>query len=666
MFDKLLIANRGEIACRIQRTCRRLGIASVAVYSDADARAQHVRLANEGRWIGGASPADSYLRGERIIEAALATGAQAVHPGFGFLSENADFAEAVAAAGLVFIGPSAASMRKMGSKAGAKDLMNAAGVPVVPGYTGEDQDASLLAQEAQRIGFPLMIKAAHGGGGKGMRVVHALTDFGAALESCQREARGAFGRDRVLLERYVERPRHIEMQIFGDHHGEVMHLNERECSAQRRYQKVIEESPSPFVSPALRAAMGAAAVQAGLAIDYANAGTVEFIVGPAGDFYFMEINTRLQVEHPVTEMVTGLDLVELQLQIAAGGRLAHLLPERPVPTRGHAIEVRLYAEDPDNGFLPGSGRLDMLRLPATNAQVRLDSGVVEGDTVSVHYDPMIAKLIVFEQDRIEALALLRRALADTVVVGPKSNVEFLEKLSRHPAIVDGTIDTGYLDRHLAQVMSADATLPEDVLVAVSVRALLDDEIIAARQVRNGSDPHSPWAVADGWRHGHPGKRLKHLLYRELLTEVAAHGHAGHYTLDIGDRHLRVHGAGISADSVDFLLGERAVRMRVIALPNGYLAHDGERRYQLTLRHPFAFEGSKSQGGDALRAPMPGRIVAVRVDADAQVEEGQELIVMEAMKMEITLRAPRAGVVAEIRARVGEFVEADMVLVRLQG
>jgi len=666
MFDKLLIANRGEIACRIQRTCRRLGIASVAVYSEADARGQHVRLANEGRWIGGASPADSYLRGERIIEAALATGAQAVHPGFGFLSENADFAEAVAAAGLVFVGPSAASMRKMGSKAGAKDLMNAAGVPVVPGYTGEDQDASLLAQEAQRIGFPLMIKAAHGGGGKGMRVVHALTDFGAALESCQREARGAFGRDRVLLERYVERPRHIEMQIFGDHHGEVMHLNERECSAQRRYQKVIEESPSPFVSPALRAAMGAAAVQAGLAIDYANAGTVEFIVGPAGDFYFMEINTRLQVEHPVTEMVTGLDLVELQLQIAAGGRLAHLLPERPVPTRGHAIEVRLYAEDPDNGFLPGSGRLDMLRLPATNAQVRLDSGVVEGDTVSVHYDPMIAKLIVFEQDRIEALALLRRALADTVVVGPKSNVEFLEKLSRHPAIVDGTIDTGYLDRHLAQVMSADATLPEDVLVAVSVRALLDDEIIAARQVRNGSDPHSPWAVADGWRHGHPGKRLKHLLYRELLTEVAAHGHAGHYTLDIGDRHLRVHGAGISADSVDFLLGERAVRMRVIALPNGYLAHDGERRYQLTLRHPFAFEGSKSQGGDALRAPMPGRIVAVRVDADAQVEEGQELIVMEAMKMEITLRAPRAGVVAEIRARVGEFVEADMVLVRLQG
>jgi 3-methylcrotonyl-CoA carboxylase alpha subunit len=664
MFDKILIANRGEIACRIQRTCARLGIGTVAVYSDADARAQHVRLADEGRWIGGSRPADSYLRGERIVEAALATGAQAIHPGFGFLSENADFAEAVTNAGLTFIGPSAASMRKMGSKAGAKILMSAAGVPVVPGYTGEDQDPQWLANEAQRIGFPLMIKAAHGGGGKGMRVVRAASEFLAALESCQREARGAFGRDRVLLERYVECPRHIEFQIFGDRHGEVIHLNERECSAQRRYQKVIEESPSPFVTPELRAAMGAAAVTAGHAIDYANAGTVEFIVGPAGDFYFMEINTRLQVEHPVTEMVTGLDLVELQLQIAAGGRLSDLVRERPVPTRGHAIEVRLYAEDPEAGFLPGSGRLDLLRLPPISPSVRLDSGVVEGDSVTVHYDPMIAKLIVHESDRSEALALLRRALADTIVVGPKSNVEFLERLSRHPAVVEATIDTGYLDRHLDEVMSVDAALPEEVLVAIVVRALLDEETAAAARGRTGTDPHSPWALADGWRHGHPGKRLKHLLHREALIEVAAHGHDGDYSLYIGASRLEVRGARASADSVDFLLGERAVRLRVVALPNGYLAHDGARRYTLTLRHPYAFEGSKSGGGDTVRAPMPGRIVAVRVDADADVVEGQELIVMEAMKMEITLRAPRAGAVAEIRAAVGEFVEADMVLVRL--
>ncbi|MCC6591949.1 MAG: ATP-grasp domain-containing protein [Xanthomonadales bacterium] len=664
MFSKILIANRGEIACRIARTCRRLGIGTVAVYSDADARAQHVRVADEGRWIGGARPADSYLRGERIIEAALASGAQAVHPGFGFLSENADFAEAVAQAGLVFIGPSAASMRRMGSKAGAKVLMQTAGVPVVPGYTGEDQDPALLAREAERIGCPLMIKAAHGGGGKGMRVVRALDEFAAALESCQREARGAFGRDRVLLERYVERPRHIEIQIFGDHHGEVIHLNERECSAQRRYQKVIEESPSPFLTPELRTAMGTAAVQAGRAIDYANAGTVEFIVGPAGDFYFMEINTRLQVEHPVTEMVTGMDLVELQLAIAAGGRLADLVPQRPVPTRGHAIEVRLDAEDPARNVLPGSGRLEMLRLPDTSERVRIDSGAVEGDLVTVHYDPMIAKLIVHEADRGEALALLRRALAQTVVVGPKSNVEFLERLVRHPAVVEATIDTGYLDQHLDEVLPSAPALPREVLVAVTVRALLDEEAATRAAARTGSDPHSPWAAADGWRHGHPGKRLKHFLHGEALVEVSAHGHAGDYTLDIGADHLQVRGAFASADTVDCLLGERALRMTVRALPQGYLAHDGEQRFVLGQRHPFAFEARRKSGGDAVRAPMPGRIVALRVDADAEVAEGQEVVVMEAMKMELTLRAPRAGKVAEIRASVGEFVEADSVLVRL--
>jgi 3-methylcrotonyl-CoA carboxylase alpha subunit len=664
MFTKLLIANRGEIACRILRTCRRLGIGTVAVYSDADARAQHVRLADEGRWIGGSAPADSYLRGERIIEAALATGAQAIHPGFGFLSENADFAEAVTAAGLKFVGPSPASMRKMGSKAGAKNLMSAAGVPVVPGYTGEDQDPGVLAREAARVGFPLMIKAAHGGGGKGMRIVRAADEFAAALESCQREARGAFGRDRVLLERYLERPRHIEFQIFGDDHGEVIHLNERECSAQRRYQKVIEESPSPFVTPALRATMGAAAIKAGQAIDYANAGTVEFIVSPDGEFYFMEINTRLQVEHPVTEMVTGMDLVELQLRVAAGGSLAELVPLRPVPTTGHAIEVRLYAEDPEREFLPGSGRLEMLRLPQQSASVRLDSGVVEGDSVTVHYDPMIAKLIVHQPDRVAALALLRRALSETIVVGPKSNVDFLEKLSRHPAVIDASIDTSYLDRHLAEVMTVAAAVPEEVLAAVAVRALLDEEVAAAAAVLTGTDPHSPWALADGWRHGHPGKRLKHFVHREVLIEVAVHGHDGDYLLDIGASKLKIRGARASADSVDFLLDTRAVRMRVVSLPSGYLAHDGESRWTFGLRHPFAFESSSSSGGDAVRAPMPGRIVAVRVDADSTVSEGQELIVMEAMKMEITLKAPRAGVIAELRAKVGEFVEADMVLVRL--
>ncbi|MDB6162639.1 MAG: acetyl/propionyl/methylcrotonyl-CoA carboxylase subunit alpha [Xanthomonadaceae bacterium] len=353
MFRKILIANRGEIACRVIRSARLMGIRTVAVYSDADADAQHVRQADEAFPIGGSRPQDSYLCGDRIITVALQAGAQAIHPGYGFLSENADFADAVAAAGLVFIGPSAASMRRMGSKAGAKDLMQAAGVPVVPGYTGEDQSPVVLAGEAERIGYPLMIKAAHGGGGKGMRIVRTTEEFLPNLESCQREAASAFGRDRVLLERYLEKPRHIEIQIFGDTHGNLVHLGERECSAQRRYQKVLEESPSPFVTPRLRAAMGAAAVQAGQAIGYANAGTVEFIVAPDGTFYFMEINTRLQVEHPVTEMVTGLDLVAWQLRIAAGEPLP--LSQDDVHQRGHAIEVRLYAEDPEAGFLPGSG-----------------------------------------------------------------------------------------------------------------------------------------------------------------------------------------------------------------------------------------------------------------------------------------------------------------------
>ena len=665
MFTKILIANRGEIACRIGRTCRRLGIATVAVYSDADARSQHVRGADEGRWIGGSSPAESYLRADKIIAAALETGAQAIHPGFGFLSENADFADAVERSGMVFIGPSAASMRKMGSKAGAKNLMSAVGVPVVPGYTGEDQDPARLAEEAGRVGFPLMIKAAHGGGGKGMRVVRSAAEFAAALQSCQREAKGAFGRDRVLLERYVERPRHIEFQIFGDSSGAVIHLNERECSAQRRYQKVLEESPSPFVDAHLRAAMGAAAVLAGRSIDYRNAGTVEFIVGPGGDFYFMEINTRIQVEHPVTEMVTGLDLVELQLRVAAGERLADLLPVQPVPTQGHAIEVRLYAEDPDNQFLPGSGRLDMLRLPPVSDQVRLDGGVIEGDNVSVYYDPMIAKLIVHGRDRIAALAELERALAATVIVGPKSNVEFLERLIRHSSIVEATIDTGFLDRELSQILSPPGPVPEAVLAAVAVRALLDEESQAATLARTRSDPHSPWASADGWRLGHPGKRLKTFAHRDQLLEFAAHGSGGDYVLDIGAQHLQARGARRSGESVDFLLGARAVRMSVVAIPGGYLAHDGERRYRFDLRNPFAFQATSGAGGNLIRAPMPGRIVAVRVCPQDSVIEGQELIVMEAMKMELALRSPRAGVVAAVRASVGEFVEGDVILVSLQ-
>lgn len=663
MFSKILIANRGEIACRVIRTCRALGIRTVAVYSDADADAQHVRQADEAYRIGGPRPQESYLRGDVILDVAKASGAQAVHPGYGFLSENADFADAVEAAGIVFIGPSAASMRKMGSKAGAKELMHAAGVPVVPGYTGEDQSPDLLQREADRIGYPLMIKAAHGGGGKGMRIVRSSEEFLPNLESCQREARNAFGRDRVLLERYIEKPRHIEIQVFADRHGDTIHLFERECSAQRRYQKVLEESPSPFLTPELRRAMGDAAVQAARAIDYANAGTVEFIVGPDGGFYFMEINTRLQVEHPVTELVTGLDLVEWQLRVAAGQPLPRAQDE--LQQRGHAIEVRLYAEDPDAGFLPGSGRLQRLRLPDDAPGVRIDSGVVEGDTVTIFYDPMIAKLIVHGADRVQALARLRDALARCEISGPKSNVEFLERLVRHPAVVDATIDTGYLDRHLDEFLSSaghDETL---LAAAVVANRLLRDR--ASRRCHAASaDPTSPWSAADGWRLGAPARTRHAYGVGSERVELEVEGADGRYRIHSGPRTHVIDGARLEGDELSLRIDGAARRLRVLGDATNTVVHDGERRLQIAPQplHSGARAGAEG-GSDRIAAPMPGRVVVTRVQAGDAVSAGQEVMVIEAMKMELSLKAPRDGVVGEVRAAPGDFVDGDAVLVTLE-
>ncbi|HEY1141910.1 MAG TPA: acetyl/propionyl/methylcrotonyl-CoA carboxylase subunit alpha [Lysobacter sp.] len=671
MFSKILIANRGEIACRVIRTARRLGIRTVAVYSEADANAQHVRQADEAYCIGGPRPQDSYLRGDAIIEVAQRSGAQAIHPGYGFLSENADFADAVEAAGIVFIGPKAASMRKMGSKAGAKELMHAAGVPVVPGYTGEDQSPDMLQREADSIGYPLMIKAAHGGGGKGMRIVRSAAEFAANLESCQREARNAFGRDRVLLERYVEKPRHIEIQVFADAHGHALHLNERECSAQRRYQKVLEESPSVFLTPELRDAMGSAAVAAARAIDYVNAGTVEFIVGQDGGFYFMEINTRLQVEHPVTEFVTGLDLVEWQLRVAAGEPLP--LQQEDIRQEGHAIEVRLYAEDPEAGFLPGSGKLERLRLPAANAHVRTDSGVIEGDTVTIFYDPMIAKLIVWDRDRPRALARLRDALAQCDIAGPKSNIDFLERLARHPAVVQGTIDTSYLDRHLDEFVPAsvqeEAVADTDLLLAAATVQLLTQEQSTCDAARNSADPTSPWAIADGWRLGHGGHRSLAFTHRGQRIELRTHGSNGEYRIEgvgSGDTAPTVSGARLEGDSLGLRIDDRSRRFTVLEQGRRVVMHDGEKRLSLEpvamYRHEQAAAGS---GADRVTAPMPGRVVMVRAAAGDKVEAGQEVMVIEAMKMELSLKAPRAGIVKEVRAVSGDFVEADAVLVALE-
>ncbi|MDF3981844.1 biotin carboxylase N-terminal domain-containing protein [Luteibacter sp. PPL201] len=659
MFDCILIANRGEIACRVIRTCRRLGIRTVAVYSSADADAQHVRLADEAWPIGGPRPAESYLRGDAIIEVARRTGAQAIHPGYGFLSENTDFARACAAAGIAFIGPRPESIDAMGSKAAAKALMEKHTVPLVPGYHGDDQDPARLADEAARTGFPLMIKAAAGGGGKGMRIVRDADAFADALASAQREAANAFGDTRVILERYVDHPRHIEFQVFGDTHGNVIHLNERECSAQRRYQKVLEETPSPFLDADRRARMGEAAVAAARAVDYVGAGTVEFIVGQDGEFFFMEMNTRLQVEHPVTEETLGLDLVEWQLRVASGEPLP--LRQEQVHARGHAIEVRLYAEDPEANFLPGSGRLAALDLPAPSRHVRLDGGVVAGDTVTIFYDPMIAKLIVHDVDRPSALQRLRDALALTDIVGPKSNVAFLERLASHPVVVEGRIDTGYLDRHLDEFLTGDTHAGATERFAAAVAMLLADE---SEHAAPAGDPHSPWAAADAWRIGHAGKRVVALLEGDTRHEIEAHGHDGHYVLTQGEATCTVSGARLADGILSARFDDQARRLPLALRGPRARVHDEHGHRWVFERAPaYAWAGAAGDAARHVVAPMPGRIVLVRAAPGDAVVEGQELLVMEAMKMELALKAPRDGTIESISAAQGDFVDADSVLVR---
>ncbi|HEX5960315.1 MAG TPA: acetyl/propionyl/methylcrotonyl-CoA carboxylase subunit alpha [Rhodanobacteraceae bacterium] len=659
MFERVLIANRGEISCRVIRTCRRLGIHTIAVYSEADRDARHVRLADEAWPIGGPRPDQSYLRIDAIIEVAKRSGAQAIHPGYGFLSENTAFSRACKDAGIVFIGPDPQSIEAMGSKAAAKHLMAKHHVPLVPGYDGDNQDNAFLAKQAHKIGYPLIIKPSAGGGGKGMQIVRSDAEFPAALATSQRVAEAAFGDASMLLERYIEHPRHIEFQVFGDRHGNLIHLDERECSAQRRYQKVLEETPSPFLDAKRRAAMGAAAVAAAKAVNYVGAGTVEFIVGPEGDFHFMEMNTRLQVEHPVTELTHGIDLVEWQLRIAGGEPLP--MTQEQVQSHGHAIEVRLYAEDPEHGFLPGSGRLAKLQLPAPSPHVRLDGGVVEGDTVTIFYDPMIAKLIVWDVDRSSALQRMREALAECEIVGPKSNVAFLERLVRHPAIIEHRIDTGYLDRHLDEFISGDSEPEPRSIFAAAVAALLHEESHVAGAA---ADPHSPWSRADAWRIGHAGKRLVALAIRDRRWEVEAWGHAGSYRLQCGVSKCTIDGTRWDERTLSARFDGEAQRMDVRADATRVLLHDAAGiRWRLERVPAFAWEASVGAAGNQVTAPMPGRIVLVKAEAGDKVEAGQELLVMEAMKMELSLKAPRAGTIEAMSAAANEFVEADAVLVR---
>jgi len=655
MFTKILIANRGEIACRVIATCQRLGIATVAVYSDADRNARHVRLADEAIAIGQAPARESYLRGDAILAAARRTGAQAIHPGYGFLSENAGFAQACAEAGIVFIGPSAAAIRAMGDKSAAKALMQQAGVPLTPGYHGDEQIPEFLRKQADSIGYPVLIKASAGGGGKGMRRVDDSATFTEALASCQREAQSAFGNAHVLVEKYVERPRHIEIQVFGDSHGNVVYLFERDCSVQRRHQKVLEEAPAPGMTPERRAAMGKAAVDAARAVNYVGAGTVEFIAGPDGDFYFMEMNTRLQVEHPVTECITGTDLVEWQLRVASGEPLP--LQQDQLQIRGHALEARLYAEDAERGFLPSTGTLRYLRLPANTAHVRVDAGVEQGDAITPFYDPMIAKLIVWDVDRDAALRRMQQALAECEVVGVTTNAAFLRRLVMTDSFSQAKLDTALIEREQAALAPNDGDSDPALWALAAIAGVATSEAAS----RDARDPHSPWQAQDGWRLGAAAARALTLEHRGAQRSVAVQGAGEQWTVHMDGNTLQGSGR-LAGDALRVQIGEQLHRATVIRDGNDLYLFGSEGVQRFTLHDPVSEADQSVADAGSLVAPMPGRIVATLVAPGTAVKRGTPLLVLEAMKMEHTLQAPADGTVQGYRVKAGDQVGDGAVLV----
>jgi len=654
MFSKILIANRGEIACRVIRTARRMGIATVAVYSEADAGALHVQMADEARLIGPPPARESYLKGAVIIAAARETGAQAIHPGYGFLSENAEFAEACAAAGLVFIGPPPAAMRAMGSKAAAKALMEQAGVPVVPGYHGDDQDPARLLAEAEAIGFPVLIKASGGGGGRGMRIVEQAGAFARALDGAKREALGAFGDERVLIEKYLTAPRHIEVQVFADMHGNVVHLHERDCSIQRRYQKVVEEALAPGLAKKMRQALGEAAVAAARACGYVGAGTVEFIV-ERDKFYFMEMNTRLQVEHPVTEAVTGTDLVEWQLRVAAGEKFS--LGQKQIALRGHAIEVRLYAENPERGFLPATGTLHRLRLPRGRL-ARVETGVREGDTVTPYYDPMIAKIIAWGRDRAAARARLGQALAQTAVLGITTNLGFLSRVIGDEDFAAAKLDTGFIERRKAVLLAPPAPVSDAALAAGALFCLAAETAVR---------PDDPWARRDGWRLN-AERTPRTLVFRagEATLSVEATAAGDGWDLQLGDRRCRASATFAGDGAVALTLDGAQTRAIVLTHGDALAVFVAGESWRLERVDPLAPPAGADAHAGRLSAPMPGKVVQLLVAAGDAVRQGQPMIVIEAMKMEHTIVAPRDGTVEAVRYAVGDLVEEGAELIALEG
>ena len=661
MFEKILIANRGEIACRVAQTCRRLGVRTVAVYSEADAGARHVELCDEA-WLLGPAPArESYLRADLILDIARKSGAQAVHPGYGFLSENAEFAEACEKAGVAFIGPPADAIRAMGSKSAAKAIMDKANVPLVPGYHGDNQEPAFLAERAEEIGYPVLIKASAGGGGKGMRTVEAPSDFESALASAKREAASSFGDEHVLIEKYVLEPRHIEMQVFADRDGDAVHLFERDCSVQRRHQKVLEEAPAPGMTPERRREMGEAAVAAARAIGYVGAGTVEFIADRDGRFYFMEMNTRLQVEHPVTEMITGLDLVEWQLRVAGGEPLPHI--QEQITKSGHAFEARIYAEDPDRDFLPATGRIVYLSTPAETPHVRIDTGVRQDDEVSIHYDPMIAKLVVWDRDRAEALRRLRHALAEFRVVGPTTNLPFLAAVAAHPAFEAGEVTTHFIAEHHDDLFPERSPAGDPVLAIAALDELTRIDNAGRHRAAASIDGHSPWHATDGWRLNEDNHHT--LVFRDGEREhrVTAHYRDDHYELELPGSRIRAaaetQGDGLRVDLDGLRLSASVIRRGALLT---VLTPDGS--HQLELHDPLAAGMEDEVADGSLTAPMPGQVTGVLVKAGDHVAAGDPLIVLEAMKMEYTITAPQAATVDAVNYAVGDQVEEGTELLAL--
>jgi len=658
MFAKILVANRGEIACRIIRTARRMGVETVAVFSEADRDAPHVALADEAYAIGPAQARQSYLDGSRIIAAALSSGAEAIHPGYGFLSENADFAEACVKAGLVFIGPPASAIRAMGGKSAAKALMEKAGVPLVPGYHGDDQSLERLTAEADRIGYPVLIKASAGGGGKGMRIVETSGDLAAALAGASREALASFGDAQLLIEKYLVRPRHVEVQVFADNHGHCHALFERDCSIQRRHQKVIEEAPAPGLDATLRRRMSEAAVACARAIDYSGAGTVEFLLDARGDFYFMEMNTRLQVEHPVTEFITGLDLVEWQLRVAAG----EPLPEHwsTLHANGHAIEARLYAEDPAQDFLPAVGTIGHLVLPETDAHLRIDSGIAAGDTISVHYDPMIAKLIVWDRDRASAVRRLQRTLAATAISGVTSNVGFLARLSHLPDFAEARLDTGLIAGNEALLLNPPA-IDGEVVAMAALALLLERKAAAQTASLATADPYSPWNGTTGFRlNAPPLETLRLKIAARALTIGVLH-HADRFEVTNDEETSTVEGTLGADGTLEAMIAGRKRTGFFFRKGHGFDLFVAGQHYTVEPQDLAAAEAPEALDGGLL-SPMPGLVRAIPVKVGDRVAAGQPLVVMEAMKMEHTLRAPAAGLVRSLNCEEGVLVEAGIALV----